>query len=138
MVREPAAVGAPVARTGCSGARCGARFGVHPLSAQRRFRRGLPALPPDVVGLVAVGYWPSPRVSYKRTISRQYWFLCFIRSGPGAVEPADKLTKSLARFNGLEFILVLYEERLCTQFEVYSPDGSHHPFGAALLRAADP
>lgn len=61
-----------------------------------------------------------------------------MRSGPGAVEPHAKLTRSLARANGLDPALVLYDQRLCTQFDVYSPDGSHQPFGSALLRAAQP
>jgi hypothetical protein len=44
-------------------ARYGARCGAHSLSACRRFRRGLSALPPEVVGPVAADYWPSARVS---------------------------------------------------------------------------
>jgi hypothetical protein len=32
-------------------------------ATDRRFRRGLPVLPPDVVGPVGADYWPSPRVS---------------------------------------------------------------------------
>lgn len=66
------------------------------------------------------------------------WFLCFIREGPGAEDPWAKVSTSLGRQNGLDGNLVQYDARLAIQFNVYSPDGSHHPFGAALLRAVRP
>lgn len=64
------------------------------------------------------------------------WFLAFFRGDTNAArDPVGKLEASFSRTNGLDANRVAFDERLAVSFEVYSPDGAHLPFGAAMLRA---
>jgi hypothetical protein len=63
------------------------------------------------------------------------WFLALFRGqDKGAQDPKTRIDKSFAHKAGLDPTRVSFDKRLCAQFEVYSPDGEHFPFAAALLR----
>lgn len=63
------------------------------------------------------------------------WFLAFFRGeDTGAQDAVRRVQTSLARSDGLDATKVKFDKRLCTNFDIYSPDGEHQLFGAALLR----
>lgn len=65
------------------------------------------------------------------------WFLAFFRNQEKLQmeTPAETITTSFKRSNGLDSARIDWDERLTDVFDVYRPNGEHDRFGVALLKA---